>query len=248
VTIPGEVNQMIGRAYQCVFIGALEASIRGFESKFDVQSEPEKVSFKARTGKQYSFDFGGVYSQQWYRGEVLGECKGYSKAGSLLTEFRSFLAKAYVTSADYTRHRNDCFWFITNVPFGCSEGSGIRNYDFIRATLTDAVRPEVKEILGDSHVDLTLTWALAARIGVFILTDSFLMNAELSYKVAEGESLWTILKKFHAGRAPSSFGFMANQIASKNNLASPSKLRSGRRIRLSWQGIPGAAGGGFGGF
>jgi len=44
---PGEVNQEIGRAYQRVFIGALEASIKGFEKKFDVQTEPEKTSFAA---------------------------------------------------------------------------------------------------------------------------------------------------------------------------------------------------------
>jgi hypothetical protein len=248
VATPGEVNQRIGRAYQCVFIGALEACIRGFENKFDVDTEPEKVSFTARTGKRYSFDFSGVYNQPWQRSEVLGECKGYSKAGTLLAEFRSFLARAYVTSTDYTRHRNDQFWFVTNVPFGCSEGSGIRNYDYIRSTLTDPGNLEVKEMLGDSHVDVNLIGSLAQRIGVFILTDSFLMNADLSYKVGNGESLWTILKKFHAGHAPNGFGFMAREIAFKNNLSSPNRLTSGKRIRLSWQGIPRTTGGDFGGF
>ena len=245
---PGEVNQVIGRAYQAVFISALEASIRGFESKFEVQSEPEKMSFKARTGKSFSFDFSGVYNQKWQRSEVLGECKGYSKAGALLVEFRSFLAKAYVASTDYTRHRNDYFWFVTNVPFACSEGAGIRNYEFIRATLTDATRPEVKELLGDSHIDATLIWSLAQRIGVFILTDSFLMSTELSYKVGDGESLWTILKKLHAGHAPTGFEFMAQEIASKNNLRSPNHLISGKRIRLSWRGIPGNTGNSLGGY
>lgn len=245
---PGEVNQMIGRAYQSVFIGALEANIRSFENRFEVQSEPEKMSFKARTGKQYSFDFSGVYNQRWQWSEVLGECKGYSKAGALLAEFRSFLAKAYVTSTDHNRHRNDCFWFVTNVPFGCSEGSGIRNHEFIRATLTDATKPEVREILGDSHVDSNLIPSLAQRIGVFILTDSFLMTTDLLYKVRDGESLWTILKKFHAGHAPGGFGSIAQEIASKNNLSSPHRLISGKRIRLSWQGIRGTVGGSFGGF
>ena len=245
---PGEVSHRIGRAYQCVFIGALEASMRGFENKFDVHNEPEKMSFNSRAGKQYSFDFSGVYNQRWQRSEVLGECKGYSKAGTLLAEFRSFLAKAYVTSTDYSRHRNDWFWFVTNVPFGCSEGSGLRNFEFIRATLTDGTKPEVKEVLGDSHVDINLIWSLAQRIGVFILTDSFLMSIDLSYKVGDGESLWTILKKFHAGHAPTGFGFIAQETASKNNLPSPNRLISGKRIRLSWRGIPGAAGGSFGGF
>ena len=245
---PGEVNQRIGRAYQCVFIGALEACIRGFENKFDVHTEPEKMSFKARTGKQYSFDFSGVYNQQWQRSEVLGECKGYTKAGTLLAEFRSFLARAYVTSTDYTRHRNDHFWFVTNVPFGCSEGSGIRNYEYIYSTLSDAGNLEVKDMLGESHVDMNLIGSLAQRIGVFILTDSFLMNTDLSYKVGNGESLWTILKKFYAGHAPSGFGYIAREIASKNNLTSPNRLVSGKRIRLTWQGIPRTVGRDFGGF
>jgi hypothetical protein len=248
VVNPGEVNQSIGEAYQCVFIAALEASIRGFEKKFDVRTEPEKMTFNARTGRQYSFDFSGVYNQRWRHSEVLGECKGYSKGGSLLMEFRSFLAKAYVTSTDYKRHGMDYFWFVTNVPFACSEGSGIRNYEFVRASLTDAAKPEVKDILGDSHVDTNLIWSLASRIGVFILTDSFLMNTELSYKVEHGESLWTILKRFHAGHAPSGFGVIANEIATKNGLRSPDHVTSGRRIRLSWQGIRGDSGGGLGGF
>jgi len=53
--------------------------------------------------------------------------KGYSKGKNLLEEFRCFLAKAYVTSVDYERHREDLFWFVTNVTFECSEGSGIKN-------------------------------------------------------------------------------------------------------------------------
>ena len=245
---PGEVNQAIGEAYQCVFVAALEASIRGFEKKFDVRTEPEKTSFKARTGSEYSFDFSGVYNQRWQHNEVLGECKGYSKGGGLLAEFRSFLAKAYVTSTDYRRHSRDYFWFVTNVPFGCSEGSGIRNYEFIRATLSDVTRPEIRGILGDSYVDPSLIGPLASRIGVFILTDSFLLNTELSYRVEQGENLWMILKRFHAGQAPSGFGIIASEIASKNNLRSPDHIVSGKRIRLSWHGIRGASGGGLGGF
>jgi hypothetical protein len=245
---PGEVNQEIGRAYQHVFIGALEASMRGFENKFEVQREPDKTSFNARTGKQYSFDFSGVQSRPWVGREVLGECKGYTKGTALLGEFRSFLAKAYVTSTDYPRHRGDHFWFVTNVPFACSEGSGVRSREFIRASLADRTNSQVKELLGDSHVDDRLVWELTERIGVFILTDSFLMNAELSYKVEYGDSLWTILKKFHAGRALPGFGNIAQEIASKNGLSSPDQITSGKRIRLSWQGIRGDSGGELGGF
>jgi len=248
VATPGEVTQMIGRAYQYVFIGALEGCMKGFENKFNVHTEPDKTSFTARTGKAYSFDFSGVYRRGWSYAEVLGECKGYSAGVGLLAEFRSFLAKVYVTATDNARHRNDYFWFVTNVPFACSEGSGIRNYEFVRTCLADRSRPEVREILGESHVDDGLLWPLVDRIGVFILTDSFLVNTDLLYRVNDGESIWAILKKFYGGRVPSDFGAVAKEIALKNDLPSPDRIRSGKRIRLSWRGIRGVQGGGTGGF
>ncbi len=238
MSTPGEVNQAIGRAYQYVFIGALEANIRAFKNKFNVHEEPQKTSFANRTGKTYSFDFNGVYFHPMGAAEVFGECKGYGKAGNLLGEFKCFLAKAYVTSTDYNRHREDYFWFVTNVPFACSEGSRISSYDFVHASLTDKENAQVREILGDGHVDDYLVQSLVERLGVFILTDSFLMNANIVYSVESGESLWVILKKFHAGQIPGRFGPIAKHIATMNGLRSPDRIRSGQKLRLSWGGIP----------
>jgi hypothetical protein len=45
-----------------------------------------------------------------------------------------------------------------------------------------------------------LGFRLVQRLGVFILTDSYLRNTNLSYRVSSGETLWSILKKLHAGR------------------------------------------------
>lgn len=229
--------QVIGQAYQYVFIGALESSIRNFENHFNVHSNPEKTSFKGRTGQGYSFDFNGTHNHRWTRAEVFGECKGYSTGKNLLKEFRVFLAKAYVTSVDYERHRDDYFWFVTNVPFACTEGSGVRNYQFIRETLVSDGSDEVRQILGNGNIDDLMIRSLADRLGVFILTDSFLMNIEISYKVMPGESLWTILKKLHAGLAPHGFQAIAQTIAYKNRLQSPDHIVSGKRIRLSWHGM-----------
>jgi hypothetical protein len=237
VAIPGEVNQLIGQAYQCVFIGALEANIRYFENRFDVRTSPEKTSFKGPTGSSFSFDFSGSYSHPWIHAEVFGECKGYTRGGGLLAEFKTFLAKAYVTSFDYARHINDYFWFVTNVPFACTEGATILTYDFVIGALKDAGNASVKQILGDSHIDEGFVRTLIARLGVFILTDSYLMNVELSYKVVPGESLWLILKKFHAGQAPPAFRSVAQQIASRNRLQSPDHILAGKRIRLPWFGV-----------
>ena len=237
MSIPGEVAQAIGEAYQHAFVAALEANVPYFVNKFDVRTEPVKTAFEGRRGKSYSFDFNGVYSHPGRRAEVFGECKGYSKAGNLLGHFRSFLAKAYVTCVDYKRHREDYFWFVTNVPFACAEGSGVRSHSFVTAALNDRGNQEVTEILGSAHVDNSIVWSLVQRLGVFILTDSFLMHTKLSYRVMPGECLWTILKKFHAGQAPHGFGAIAQDIASKNNLKSPDLIKSGRRITLSWHGI-----------
>lgn len=240
---PGEVIQTIGETYQRVFIAALEANFPNFENKFDVRTEPEKTSFDGRNGKRYSFDFCGVYSHPLGRAEVFGECKGYSRAGGLLGEFRSFLARAYVTCRDYDRHAKDYFWFVTNVPFACTEGSGIRSYEFVRSALTDRGNPQVKEILGDGHIDNNFVRDLVGRLGVFILTDSFLMNTKLSYRVSSGETLWSILKRFHAGRPPDGFRGVAERIASENGLRSADHIVSGRRIKLPWFGIKKRAGG-----
>ena len=234
---PGEVNQELGRAYQYVFIGALESNIRYFENKFNVHTEPQKTSFQNRAGKGYSFDFNGVFNAPWDRAEVFGECKGYTKGGGLLGEFKAFLAKAYITTTDYDRHQKDYFWFVTNVPFACTEGSGIRSYEFVHNTLNNKANSEVTEILGKGHVDDNFVRNLVRRLGIFILTDSYLMNTELSYKVLSGESMWTILKKFHAGRLPTPFRENASQIAAKNNLSSPDLIISGRRIRFPWYGM-----------
>ena len=234
--------QAIGQAYQYVFIGALEASIRPFENRFNVHTNPEKTSFKSRSGKTYSFDFNGEYNHPWLHAEVFGECKGYSKGKNLLEDYRCFLAKAFVASVDYERNRSDLFWFVTNVPFACSEGSGIKSYDFVNTTLTEKRNSEVRDILGEGHIDGDALRSLVARLGIFILTDSFLKNSDISYKVAPGESLWVILKKLHGGVAPKGFGTLAAYVASKNGLRSPDHLMSGSRIRIPWHGINRRAG------
>lgn len=237
MSTPGEVNQAIGRAYQYVFIGALEANIKPFENKFHVHDAPEKTSFTGRSGKNYSFDFNGVFFDSMRNAEVFGESKGYSKGDSLLSEFRTFIAKAYVTSCDHKRHRNDLFWFVTNVPFACSEGSRIRSFEFIWSTLADKTNADVVEVLGSGSIDDSFVRSLIDRLGVFILTDSYLMNADISYTAAPGDSIWTIVKKFHGGRIPSGFGHLARSIAAKNGLRSPDKIRSGQRIKLRWSGL-----------
>lgn len=235
--IPGEVNQATGRAYQFAFIGALEGAIRSFENLYTVERDPDKTSFKGRTGKPFSFDFSGIYMGGAGTSEVFGESKGYRHGGRLLAEYRIFLAKAYVVTTDYQRHKNDLFWFVTNVPFGCTEGITIRSREFLYRSLTDTSNAPVREILGDGFIDRDVVYDLVDRIGVFILTDSFLMSVDLSYRVMPGDTIWHIVKKFHAGRVPSRFRVAAEKIAQKNDLPSPDDIKSGSRIRIPWFGL-----------
>jgi nucleoid-associated protein YgaU len=236
---PGEVNQQVGRAYLEVFVASLQASVPGFENKFTVYTEADKTSFNSRGGAEYSFDFNGTYFQPWGTCEVFGESKGYVRAGDLLKEFRAFLAKAYVTSTDHKRHRRDHFWFVTNVPFGCTEGSAVRSFEFVMAALADRGTEELRNILGSGHIDDGLVRDLLDRLGVFILTDSYLMRSALSYRVGSGDTLWNIVKRFHGGRVPAGFGSFAQRIATDNNLESPDRLRSGQWLKLPWCGMAG---------
>jgi hypothetical protein len=234
--IPGEVNHAIGQAYQALFIAALEKTIGGFENRFNVHTEPEKTSFDGR-GKSFSFDFSGFYNDPVRSRGVLGESKGYSKGAGLLSDFRTFLAKAYVATTDYPQNRRDLFWFVTNVPFACNEGSGVRKFEFVKATLIDKANAAVQEILGGGHIDDAIVRDLVDRLGVFILTDSFLMNTDLSYKISAGDTMWSILKTLYGGRVPEPFRATAERIARENGFPSADQIVSGRRLRLRWNGL-----------
>jgi hypothetical protein len=236
VAQPGEVSHAIGQAYQYVFVGALEHSIKYFKNQFHVHESPEKLTFKGRSGDSFSFDFSGVYRHPWLACEVFGESKGYSRGGSLLWEFKLFIAKAYVTSIDHSRHRNDLFWFVTNVPFACSEGRDLLSTEFFSKALTDP-DPEIRRIVGNPDLDPAFIHQFVGRVSAFVLTDSFLQQTDICYKVRPGDTLWSILKLLHAGQAPSGFRSKAQTIARYNDLLSPDKIKSGKVLRLNWSGL-----------
>ena len=235
---PGEIMHGLGRTYQDIFIAALQSSIPEFWNHFTVQQEPSKTSFPGQPGKPYSFDFSGTYADRLCGSvEVFGESKGYKKGSSLLPEFREFVAKAYVTSTDYERNRKDLFWFVTNVPFACNEGSGLRTFEFIKKALSDKQNSGVQEILGPRHIDDNMIRDLLPRVGIFIFTDSLLQRMYLRYTVKPGDNLWTIMERFHGGKPPRNFNSVAQRIAEKNRLKSPNKILSGTRILVPWFGI-----------
>src|SRR5438094_334557 len=119
---PGELSDEAGRAYLYALTGSLQRTAAGFTSIFDVLKNPDKLSFHSLNGHDFSFDVLGTFKRPPHDCEVLLECKGYQNGSSLLTQYREFLAKAYSTSITDIRHRNDLFWFVTNVPFGTNNG------------------------------------------------------------------------------------------------------------------------------
>lgn len=234
---PGEVSHEVGRAYQHVLVGALEKAVPGFVASFHVYENPEKTAFKATDGSDFSFDFSGTYENSISRSEVFGECKGYSVGTGLLDDYREFLAKAFVTSRDNPRHAKDLFWFVTNVPFGCSEGRQIVQPDFVQKALVDSSNEKVRKIVGAGNVDQYAIQSLCARLGAFILTDSFLSKTPICYRVRRGENLWSILKLIHGGRIPPDFRVVTGIIAQQNGLPSADHVEVGQVLRLPWFGV-----------
>ena len=108
---------------------------------------PDKLAFKAPSGVEYSFDIQGSYMDR----EVFIESKGYSEGGSLLDQYREFIAKAYSTSVQYRRHSRDLFWFVTNVPFGCNTGAALTSPSFVSDALAS---PPAAALLGGAPVDI----------------------------------------------------------------------------------------------
>lgn len=210
--------------------------MRDFKPVFDVYSSPEKLDFVGFSGQHYSFDLSGYRNGA----EIFVESKGYKSGESLLEPYREFLARAYCTSVQFSRHRADHFWFVTNVPFGSSIGRRLVEPDFVSDTLRKERSPAVTAILGDAVIDDGHVRSLAARLAVGIFTDSFIKVMGTLYRFGPGDNLWAVTKLLHGGRIPvTQFDAVVAQTVAMNNLRDPNKIRAGQRLHLPWFGIPG---------
>lgn len=233
--MPGEVSHEIGRAYVFVLCGCLQRAVKDFKPIFDVYSAPEKLSFKGLSGVPYSFDLSGYVPAS----EVFVESKGYKDGNSLLDAFREFLAKAYCTSVQFSRHRRDQFWFVTNVPFGSSIGRALVDPKFVSESLRGARSPGAAAILGDAAIDDGHVRSLVSRLAVGIFTDSFIKVMGTLYRFQPGDNLWIATKLLHGGRIPlPQFDSVVAKVLSMNNLRDANHIRSGQRLHLPWFGIP----------
>jgi hypothetical protein len=236
--IPGEVPQEIGRAYLLVLIGCLERTVSYFRQSFDVLTAPEKLVFSSPTGNGFSFDAVGAYSHPLYFREVLLESKGHKDGAKVLDGYKEFLAKAYVTTVNYDRHKTDLFWFVTNVPFGCATGRKLTSFEFVQSTLCDRPNQRISAILGETQVNPLYVQNLTSRLCVSVFTDSFIRVMGISYLVRRGENVWTIIKAIHGGHVPTpTFAPIADLVARFNNLKDVNRIRHGTRLRVPWYGI-----------
>jgi hypothetical protein len=208
--------------------------VKAFRQNFDVYTSPDKLSFTGFSGSPYSFDLSGVYEGV----EVFVECKGYRDATGILDGYREFLAKAYCTSVQATRHQRDLFWFATNVPFGSSIGRRLCSADFIRESLSTAKPERANALLNGAHIDTGHVESLSRRVAVAIFTDSFVKVMGTLYRFRRGDTLWSVVKLIHGGRIPlSHFEPISASVRLMNDLDDPNRIRAGLRLHLPWFGI-----------
>jgi hypothetical protein len=233
--MPGESSHEIGRAYVHVFAGCLERILEGFQCIFNVYGNPDKLEFHGISGAPFSFDMLGLFID---RAEVFIESKAYNVGSGLLDDYRTFLAKAYSARVLHPRYRNDFFWFVTNVPFGSSEGRQLWSADFISKALRGSKSKDGALLLGEAPIDEQHVRALSEQITVAILTDSFIKVAGVSYRMRQGENLWKVIKLIHGGVMPQlRYAPIVEAVQRMNHLSDPNRIRSGEPLHLPWFGM-----------
>ena len=236
--VPGEIPQEIGRAYAQVLIGCLERSVRFFRCQFEVHEAPEKLTFSAFSGKEFSLDALARLSDPSWNCEALVECKGHKDGSKVFDEYKQFVAKAYCVSVAYARHKRDCFVFASNVPFGSSIGRRLVSPDFVHQILIDKENEAVSSLIGAAPVDTRTAEMVSRSLVIAVYPDSMIRLMGISYRVKPQESIWSIMKVLHGGKIPRPyFQPVAETVAKMNDLTNPDKIKAGQRLHLPWYGL-----------
>ena len=236
--MPGEIPQEIGRAYATVLTGCLDRTVSYFTQQFDVTSAPKKLTFHGNS-ISFSFDTAGTYGDPAQPREVFVEAKGYKNGSGLLKEYRDFLVKSYAATVFNYRHYSDLFFFLTNVPFGSSQGVNLTSTKFIKEVLEDSDNEKVQAILGPSlHIEDRWVASLSERVAIGIFPDSYIRWMGLKYIVKQDENLWDILQFLHAYQplGPAYEPIVA-RVAKMNELKNADFIDVGQELHLPWNGI-----------
>jgi len=232
MALPGEIPQAIGRAYVKVLAGCAERSVRHFRQLYDLENEPDKLTFSGPLGQSYSFDTGGWYNPPDGGREVFIESKGHKNGSKVFEGYKEFLARAYLTSVLNNRHRKDLFWYLTNVPFASSVGRDLTSATYIKAALS-GVALLGSIVIDDDHIE-----RLSELVSVGIFTDSFIRVMGITHFVRPRETVWSIIKLIHGDSMPRNFfAPIQGEVAYLNDLDDPNKIKSGQRLHIPWHGI-----------
>jgi hypothetical protein len=232
MALPGEIPQAIGRAYVKVLAGCAERSVSDFKQQYDLENEPDKLTFTGPSGQTYSFDTGGWYNPPDGGREVFIESKGHKDGTKVFEGYKEFLARAYLTSVLNQRHQKDLFWYLTNVPFASSIGRKLTAPSYIKTALSGI------SLLGRINVDDGHIERLSKLVSIGIFTDSFIRVMGITHFVRPRETLWSITKLIHGNSMPTPFfAPIESTVAYLNDLEDPNKIKSGQRLHIPWHGV-----------
>lgn len=135
-----------GRNYVNYFNGLLTLTFGqlNYTKNFDAYKNPTRLAFNINHEK-FSFDMKGTIDYNGEKREVWIESKGYLEGSKLLTYYKDFIIKAYQTILAGKTNEDDLFFFVTNVPFGCSI-KNLFNRSFIEEVLEEKKFLSIKQI------------------------------------------------------------------------------------------------------
>lgn len=211
-----------GRNYVNYFNGLLTLTFGqlNYTKNFDAYKNPTRLAFNINHEK-FSFDMKGTIDYNGEKREVWIESKGYLEGSKLLTYYKDFIIKAYQTILAGKTNEDDLFFFVTNVPFGCSI-KNLFNRSFIEEVLEEKKFFEYK-------TDKKFTKFSESIFGI-IFTDSHINLLTEKYTIKPGDNLWELWRR----RKNRDLGWEEYQemmLEINNNIQTTDKLPIGRTIK-----------------
>ncbi len=188
-----EEQHQIGLEYLHKFGAILTANLHhsDFKITFNAYENSNKMRFKTQNNKEVNFDLKGYMKYDNQLRDVWIESKGYSKGSSLKSEYQKFIARSFFVWNQDEQYREDIFIFVTNVPFGVTEGKGLADKKFIRKSILDHGNECFEDIEKVEDLDDKI-YDFYKNIFPIILTDSYIKLISKQFSISRGQTLWDI--------------------------------------------------------